>query len=241
MIFKGRVTLVIPVFNEAESLPDLLREIRTVISRSFAVVVVDDGSKDASAAIVREMKSSDPYLSLLRHRHRCGQSAAVYSGVRFASTPWIATLDGDGQNVPADLLRLLEQLSENPDTAMVAGLRLRRCDSWDRRLGSSIADRIRKLVLKDSCSDSGCGIKIFRRDCFLDLPYFTSMHRFLPVLFCARGYAVRQVAVSHRRRRYGYSKYRNLSRAFAGIVDLAGVYWLLRRTHLPEIIVDQEG
>lgn len=238
MLFEDQVTLVIPVFNEAESLPGLLEEIRTVISRSLAVVVVDDASEDASVAIVWNMKSSDPYLSLVRHRHRCGQSAAVYSGVRFARTLWIATLDGDGQNVPGDLRRLLEQLAENPDTVMVIGLRSHRCDSWDRRLGSSIANRIRQFVLKDSCNDSGCGLKLFRRDCFLELPYFVSMHRFLPALFRARGYPVRQVAVSHRRRRYGYSKYRNLSRVLAGLVDLIGVWWLLRRTHLPENIVD---
>src|SRR5208337_1235088 len=189
------------------------------------------------------IKSLIPIYSRLRHRVQTGQSAAVRTGVLAAQGPIIATMDGDGQNDPADIPNLIRRLGAPGyvGPALVAGIRVRRHAKNTRRLASTLANMARQAILKDGCPDSGCGIKVFRREAFLRLPFFTSMHRFSPALFLIYGQKVEFVPVNDRPRLAGKSKYTNLSRFFLGIYDIIGIVWLRRRTHLPAISEDTLG
>ena len=230
------LTIVIPVFNEVESIVSVLDEIadQFELASNYEIIVVDDGSIDGTTAVLVEQKLLMPQLRVLQHRERCGQSAAISTGVMAARTPWIVTLDGDGQNDPADIPRLFQIMDETPDEIhMVTGYRKQRMDGWLKRLSSRCANAVRAALLGDDTPDSACGIRIFARSTFLLLPRFNHMHRFLPALVQCRGGKVLSVEVNHRKRRRGHSKYGIHNRLWAGIVDTFGVLWLKRRAIRP--------
>lgn len=240
-----QVSVVIPAHNEAKNIKSLVHEICNSLSGlfRFEIIVVDDCSSDSMPAVLQSLKQSVPELRVVRHGNQCGQSAALITGVDAAIAPVIATLDGDGQNDPSDLPAMLDALLQ-PELAnrvqMVAGQRTRRKDSAWRLVSSRIANFVRGRVLRDQTPDSGCGIKVFYRDTFLKLPRFTHMHRFLPALVVRSGGRVISVSVKHRPRIHGRSHYDTLRRLINGIIDLAGVAWLMHRTHLPVIeLMDQ--
>jgi dolichol-phosphate mannosyltransferase len=227
------LSVVVPVCNEAENVEPLAREIDAALAgRSYEMIFVDDGSTDDTAANLLKLKNTLPALRVLRHSFRSGQSAAVASGVRAARAPWIATLDGDGQNDPADIPKLIAAR----DTSAGRGVQLfmgnrtaSRKDTAYRRWQSRIANGVRSGLLGDGTPDTGCGIKLFSREVFMDLPRFDHMHRFLPALFQRQGARVISVPVSHRERTRGTSKYGMLNRLWVGIIDIVGVLWLRRR------------
>jgi dolichol-phosphate mannosyltransferase len=226
-------SVVVPVCNEAENVEPLAREIDAAMkTRSYEMIFIDDGSTDDTAAILVKLKASLPTLRVLRHSFRSGQSAAVATGVRAARAPWIATLDGDGQNDPADIPKLItaRDSPEGRGVQLFMGNRTAsRKDTAYRRLQSRIANGVRAGLLGDGTPDTGCGIKLFSRDVFMDLPRFDHMHRFLPALFQRQGSRVISVPVSHRERMRGTSKYGMWGRLWVGIVDICGVMWLRRR------------
>jgi dolichol-phosphate mannosyltransferase len=225
-------SVVVPVCNEAENVEPLAREIDAALnSRSYEMIFIDDGSTDETAANLARLKSSLPALRVLSHSFRSGQSAAVASGVRAARAPWIATLDGDGQNDPADIPKLIaaRDAPVGRGVQLIMGNRTSRKDTPFRRLQSRIANGVRGGLLGDGTPDTGCGIKLFSREVFLDLPRFDHMHRFLPALFQRQGARVISVPVNHRPRMRGTSKYGMFNRLWVGIVDIAGVMWLRRR------------
>jgi len=226
-------SVVVPVCNEAENVEPLAREIDAAMQgRAYEMIFIDDGSTDETAANLRKLKASLPALRILSHSFRSGQSAAVASGVRAARAAWIATLDGDGQNDPADIPKLIaaRDSAEGRGVQLFMGnRRASRKDTAWRRLQSRIANGVRSGMLGDDTPDTGCGIKLFSRDVFMDLPRFDHMHRFLPALFQRHGARVVSVPVSHRERTRGTSKYGMLNRAWVGIIDIVGVMWLRRR------------
>jgi dolichol-phosphate mannosyltransferase len=230
-------SVVVPVMNEEGNAANLAREIAAVLDgRSYEMIFVDDCSRDDTRAELAALKSELPSLRLLGHRTNSGQSRAVRSGVLAARAPVIGTLDGDGQNDPADLPKLLAKLTraEAPSNlGMVAGIRTKRQDGWSKRAASRIANNIRRAALKDGATDSGSGVKVFKRDAFLRLPYFDHMHRFMAALMLREGYAVEFLEVNHRQRSAGHSKYTNLGRLAANMTDLWGVMWLRSRARLP--------
>ena len=227
------VSIVIPMRNEAENIVSLIAEIVTAAAalEHYEILVIDDGSTDSTAARAADLMSELPNLRLIQHRTSGGQSAAVHSGVLAATGEVICTLDGDGQNPPDQLPKLWEPLLADTSGALglVAGQRLNRQDTAAKRLGSRFANGLRSWLLNDGTRDTGCGLKGFRRDAFLQLPYFDHMHRYLPALFKRDGWAIHLVDVSHRERAAGKSNYTNFGRALVGIYDLIGVAWLLRR------------
>jgi dolichol-phosphate mannosyltransferase len=239
------VSVVIPVCNEEENVLPLAREIHAALAGRFAfeTIFVDDGSTDGTArAVVAARLQGMPEVRLVRHQVRSGQSAAVATGVRAARARWIATLDGDGQNDPADIPKLLEAAgqADPPGLRLVMGNRTTRRDTWLRRLSSRVANGVRGGLLKDGTPDTGCGIKVFDRDVFLDMPRFNHMHRFMPALFQREGYQVISVPVNHRERTRGKSKYGLHNRLWVGIVDLFGVMWLIRRAS-PRVPAQEES
>lgn len=227
------LAVVIPARNEALNIVGLLDEIDAVLRAHWAyeVIVVDDGSTDGTVGLLRTLMAARPHLRVLRHDRSAGQSAAVHSGVMAAAAPIICTLDGDGQNPPADLPNLFAPLlvAGNAPVGLVAGQRVKRQDTWSKRMASRFANRLRGWLLADGTRDTGCGLKAFRREAFLALPYFDHMHRYLPALFARDGWQVRLVDVGHRPRGAGQSNYSNLQRGLVGAVDLFGVMWLIRR------------
>jgi glycosyltransferase involved in cell wall biosynthesis len=236
------ISVVIPVCNEAENVLPLAAEIAAALAdRPFEVLFVDDGSTDQTAAAVLAARAEIPQVRLLRHSFRSGQSAAVSTGVRFARAEWVATLDGDGQNDPADLPKLFAAHLDpaNADVVLVQGHRTTRKDTAFRRLQSRIANGVRSRLLGDGTPDTGCGIKVMHRATYLDLPRFDHMHRFLPALFQRAGGRVVSVPVHHRPRARGTSKYGMLDRLWVGIVDIFGVMWL-RRRYKPGLVVREE-
>jgi dolichol-phosphate mannosyltransferase len=234
------LSVVVPVHNEVENLEPLLKEIGQALDGlcDYEIVYVDDGSTDSTLAQLKALAQSLPRLRVLHHLKGCGQSTAVLTGIRAARGRSIATLDGDGQNDPADIPRLLEALSElqkEDPKAMVAGYRKTRKDTGWRKLSSRVANTIRAGLLGDATPDTGCGLKVFPRELFLVLPYFDHMHRFLPALVQRAGGRVISVEVNHRPRLAGRSKYGTWHRAWVGLVDLFGVMWLKRRAHVPDV------
>jgi len=231
-----RFSIVIPAHNEAENLPALVAEAiaATVGHPLAAILLVDDGSSDATATCLAPQISAGAPIRVLRHDRRRGLSAAILTGVRNADTPWVVTMDGDGENDPADIPALLRRRDqENPQPALVGGLRRRRRASWSKRVASRFANRLRGWLLRDGCPDTGCGLKLFRRDAFLALPNFDGMHRFLPALFRMHGHKAVYVEVNDRMRRHGRSHFGNLDRGLRGAADLIGVMWLIRRRMPP--------
>lgn len=238
--FDECLSVVVPVKNEAANIEPLLREI-VASSRqlaAFEIIYVDDGSTDSTLTELKRMTEAIPQLRVLRHLASCGQSTAITTGVLAASFNWIATLDGDGQNDPADIPKLLDRLrlaTPEDNLHMLAGWRANRRDTWLRRFSSRTANGIRSNMLKDSTPDTGCGLKLFSRETFLRLPYFDHMHRFLPALVQRHGGKVESVIVNHRPRERGTSKYGLHNRLWVGIVDLFGVSWLMRRAKHPVV------
>ncbi len=230
-------SVVVPTHNEAGNAGALAREIASVLDgRSYEMIFVDDASRDDTRAELAALKAELPALRILGHRKNAGQSRAVRTGVLAARAPVVGTLDGDGQNDPADLPRLLAKLTRPDapaDLGMVAGARTKRQDNWSKRTASRIANNIRKAALKDGANDSGSGIKVFKREAFLRLPYFDHMHRFMAALMLREGYAVEFLEVNHRQRGAGRSNYTNLGRLAANMTDLWGVMWLRSRARLP--------
>ena len=236
-----QLSIVVPVYNEAENVLPLLAEIDRAMAGAppLEILFVDDGSEDDTPRRLKSAMAGRNDLRVLRHSPRSGQSAAVATGARAAKGEWIATLDGDGQNDPADIPRLLAEVGRDPGLSLVGGLRQKRRDTLSRRLAGRFANRLRQAVLKDGCTDTGCGLKLFRREAFLTLPSFDGMHRFLPALFLRQGYRVAFLPVGHRPRERGVSKYSNFRRAMIGIADLMGVWWLRRRARLPAVSEEQ--
>jgi dolichol-phosphate mannosyltransferase len=229
------LSVVVPVRNEGPNIGPLIGEIETALSGvAHEIVYVDDGSEDETPHCLRDMQARAP-LVVRRHRAACGQSAAVLTGVRAARGIWIATLDGDGQNDPADIPALLAQARAAGPLTLIAGHRVTRRDTRTKRLASRMANGIRARLLGDATPDTGCGLKVFRREDFLRLPHFDHMHRYLPALFIREGGGVVSVPVNHRPRTRGRSKYGTLDRLWVGIFDLAGVYWLQRRWKRPVV------
>lgn len=225
-----RLSVVVPVRNEAGNIAPLVAEIEAACAAlaPFEIVYVDDGSTDATGRELSTLKACRPWLRALRHAQSCGQSAAVRSGVRAARAPVVVTLDGDGQNDPAFIPQLVKAL-EAGDAGIVAGQRVGRKASGFKKLQSRVANKVRSSVLGDGTRDTGCGLKAFRREVFLALPYFDAIHRFLPALVRREGHRVALVDVVDRERRAGHSNYGLFDRLWVGIVDIAGVWWLIRR------------
>ena len=239
------VSVVIPVCNERDNVLPLAREIHAAIEGRFRyeTIFVDDGSTDGTAEAVRAARRhAMPEIRLVHHSVRSGQSAAVATGVRAARAPWIATLDGDGQNDPGDIPNLLDaaRAAASPRLRLVMGNRTTRRDTWLRRLSSRVANGVRGWMLNDGTPDTGCGIKVFDRDVFMDMPRFNHMHRFMPALYQREGCEVMSVAVNHRERTRGKSKYGLHNRLWVGIVDLFGVMWLIRRAS-PRVRIDEDA
>lgn len=228
------LSIVVPMRNEAGSVAFLIDAIARACARMapFEVICVDDGSTDATAEAVRAQQALHPNLRLIGHATRGGQSAAIHSGVEQAQGAVICTLDGDGQNPPAEIPRLvalLEGRAFAPGIGLIAGQRVRRRDVLSKRAAARAANVIRAALIRDGTRDTGCGLKLFRRDAFLALPYFDHMHRYLPALFARDGWTVLHVDVAHAERYAGQSNYSNWSRALVGVRDLVGVMWLIRR------------
>ncbi len=234
-----QLSVVVPVRNEEDNILPLLEEIHAALEQrcEFEVVYVDDGSRDGTPRILRDALVRFPRLRVLAHRQSCGQSAALLTGVRAARGEWIGTLDGDGQNDPADLPKLLAARDDPARPAnlqLVSGYRKTRRDSWLKRFSSRVANTVRSRLLRDATLDTGCGLKLIARTAYLELPFFDHMHRFLPALVQRNGGATISVEVNHRPRTRGRSNYGVHNRLWAGIVDLFGVMWLRRRMKRPE-------
>ena len=228
-----QLSVVVPVYNEEDNVAPLVGEIVTALRGviAFEIVYVDDLSKDSTLQRLQALKASTPELRIIRHLQNSGQSTAVRNGIKAARAPWVATLDGDGQNDPADIPKLLaERETASPATKLFAGWRVNRQDSGSKRWASKWANAIRARMLRDNTPDTGCGIKLIEREAFLDLPYFDHMHRYLPALMQRAGWQTVSVPVNHRHRASGVSKYNNLNRALVGIRDLRGVAWLITRS-----------
>jgi dolichol-phosphate mannosyltransferase len=236
------VSIVVPVRNEAGNIAPLVAEIAEALDGQwrFEIVYVDDGSKDGTAVELGRLTAQYPWLRHVRHKESCGQSAAVRTGAAAARAPLVVTLDGDGQNDPAFIPALIRALEAGmPRVGLIAGQRVGRKASGFKKFQSLIANTVRGAVLRDGTRDTGCGLKAFRRDVFLRLPYFDGLHRFLPALMRREGYAIGYVDVIDRPRAHGISNYGMWDRLWVGILDLAGVWWLIRRKkRIPEISED---
>ena len=227
-----QLAVVVPVCNEEDNVATLVGEILSALRGriAFEIIYVDDASRDATLSRLQALQTTTPELRVIRHLVNAGQSTAVRNGVKAARAPWVATLDGDGQNDPADIPKLLEQrASAVAEVKLFAGWRTQRKDSGSKRWASKFANGIRARLLRDATPDTGCGIKLFEREAFLDLPYFDHMHRYLPALMQRAGWRTVSVPVNHRHRTAGVSKYNNLGRAIVGVRDLIGVRWLIAR------------
>jgi len=232
------LSVVVPVFNERDNVTPLVNEIVAALrgKTPFEIVYVDDCSKDDSLAVLQGLMASTPELRVVRHITQSGQSTAVRNGVKAARGAWIATLDGDGQNDPADIPKLLDARdAADPDIKLFAGWRVNRRDSGSKRWASKFANAIRSRLLRDETPDTGCGIKLFEREVFLELPHFNHMHRYLPALVKRAGWKSVSVPVNHRERSTGVSKYNNLGRAWVGLADLRGVAWLIKRGKVTQV------
>jgi dolichol-phosphate mannosyltransferase len=236
------ISVVIPAHNEAANLPKLIEEVQESLEGKleYEIIVVDDASTDETPHVLKQLFLSHQRLRCVRHSACCGQSASLMTGIDFAGGDVIGTLDGDGQNDPGDLPQMVQLLrnGQSQGVAMIAGHRQRRQDNLMKRFSSWVANSVRSRLLRDGTPDSGCGIKVFTRTAFLRLPRFHHMHRFLPALIRRDGGQVVSAAVNHRPRVSGKSHYGTLDRLLAGIVDLCGVIWLMRRSRL--VVLEKE-
>lgn len=238
------LSVVIPILNEADNIAPLLEEIAQVAKATpiSEIIYVDDGSTDKSLSILQSLKSKYAALRVIRHDKRCGQSAALWTGIKAAGNDLIVTIDGDGQNNPADISILYtayKDYEKDFHSLMVAGERIKRNDIWIKRISSRFANTVRSSLLKDHTRDTGCSLKLFRRKDYLALPYFDHMHRFLPALMMRDNVRIFYMPVSHRPRTRGTSKYGTLDRLAVGISDIWGVWWLMKRPFAhPEVFED---
>lgn len=236
-----QLSVVVPVFNEIDNVTPLVDEIVAALSGRYAyeIIYVDDGSSDGTQELLVSLESSNPAFRFVCHQKNAGQSAAIATGVAHARGLLIATLDGDGQNDPADIPKLVDALNrggrERLHNILVVGRRRKRQDTWIRRISSRVANGVRSRMLNDNTPDTGSGLKVFSRQTFLELPKFDHMHRFLPALVIRNGGQVISIEVNHRQRKRGTSKYGIHNRLWVGIVDLIGVMWLQRRAICPEV------
>lgn len=235
----NQISVVVPVRNEEGNVASLVGEIDAALKHiTHEIIYVDDGSNDNTYAQLKSLQTQFTQLTIVRHAESCGQSTAVRTGVKNAKYDWVATLDGDGQNDPADIPKLMAAIAEGVDLAG-GNRRASRRDTWVKRMSSVIANTVRSKMLNDDTPDTGCGLKLFKREAFLDLPYFDHMHRFLPALIKRRGGKIVSVPVAHRNREHGKSNYGTIDRLLVGIVDLFGVAWLQRRAKIPQILEDK--
>lgn len=233
-----KISIVIPAYNEVDNIGPLITEIVHLnLAYPYEIIIVDDASSDDTYANVRAMKSEVTELRIIQHKQTSGQSASVATGIEHATGEVIVTMDGDGQNNPADIPKMVAALlnSTNTNLRMVAGFRKKRDDSSWRIISSKIANTVRSFLLRDQTPDTGCGLKVFYRSAFLKLPFFDHMHRFLPALIRMRGGDVISLEVTHRARMRGISKYGTLDRLWVGIIDIIGVSWLRLRSKRVEI------
>jgi dolichol-phosphate mannosyltransferase len=232
------ISVVVPVYDEAGAAPGLAREIAAAFKgRNYEIVFVDDASRDGTRAALAALKAEIPQLRVLGHRSNSGQSRAIRSGILAARGSVIVTLDGDGQNDPADGPKLADALMAGPaELALVGGERVKRQDSQAKKMASRLGNGVRKRLLRDTANDTGCGLKAFRREAFLRLPYFDHIHRYLPALMLREGYRTAFLPVAHRHRQTGVSKYTNLGRLWVSLSDLAGVMWLQSRARNPQAV-----
>jgi len=242
------LSVVIPAYNEAESIERVAREALDVIGGRFPdvdIIVVDDGSADDTAGALAALSAEDPRLRVIRHPRRSGKSAALRTGMLAARAIWVATMDGDGQDDPRSVLDMAEavDLTTVGEAGLVAGNRKNRTDGANRKWASRLANGLRRSLLNDDCPDTACGLKLIPRDLFLILPFFDALHRYLPALTGHLEFKTINVPVENRPRAAGESKYTNLGRAAAGLFDLLGVIWLMRRTHTPgrELLLGARG
>ncbi|QQR69515.1 MAG: glycosyltransferase family 2 protein [Alphaproteobacteria bacterium] len=234
------LSFVIPARDEEGNIEPLVAEIKTATQRqplvgeNYEIIIVDDGSRDGTAKEALACRASDPRVRVIRHSRPLGQSRARRNGIAAARGAWVMTMDGDGQNDPSDLPRLFDTALDQEHMAgrgiLLAGLRVHRHDAWSKRVASAVANSIRKMLLKDGCPDSACGVKLFRPEHHMALPFFEGMHRYEPALFKLYGHHVALTTVRHRPRRRGHTKYTNWRRGLVGIVDVLGVLWLKSRT-----------
>lgn len=232
------LSVVVPVFNERDNIAPLLAEIAAALRGriDYEIVYVDDASCDDSLAVLRIERARHPVLRIIRHLRQSGQSTAIWHGVRAARGAWIATLDGDGQNDPADIPKLLDaRAAAQASVKLFAGWRTTRRDTFSKRISSKIANGVRARMLRDATPDTGCGLKLFERATFLALPYFDHMHRYLPALVRRAGYESVSIPVGHRPRTRGTSKYGMWDRLWVGLADLHGVAWLMRRAKVTAV------
>ena len=240
-----RISVVIPAKNEEKNLKPLIEEIYRALTgvANFEVIYVDDGSTDKTFENLLYLKASGfDKVNVLRHKHSVGQSTAIWTGVSHADGELVVTLDADGQNDPSDIPNLLTMASQFPlgSHFCIAGHRKNRKDTAWKRFQSKLANSVRSLLLNDDTPDTGCGLKVFPKQTFLDLPYFDHMHRFLPALIRRQGGIIKVVEVNHRDRQFGKSKYNMLGRLGVGLIDMAGVYWLQKRNKLNDVILENE-
>lgn len=233
-----RLTVIIPALNEAASIDGVVREARDVLAFVIAeleILVIDDGSTDGTAQALTALLAEDGRIGLIRHPRRCGKSAALRTGMIAARSLWVATMDGDGQDDPRSILDMVREidLDHVGERALVAGWRANRTDGDSRKFASRLANGLRRQLLNDDCPDTACGLKLVVRDVFLAMPFFDALHRYIPAFTRHLGFGYVSVTVVNRPRTAGESKYTNLGRAFAGLFDLMGVIWLMRRTHTP--------
>ncbi|HEY8618149.1 glycosyltransferase family 2 protein [Phenylobacterium sp.] len=231
-----QISVVVPVFDEEGAAPALAREIAQAFAgRDYEMIFVDDASRDGTRAALKALQAEIPQLRVLAHRKNSGQSRSIRTGILAARGEVIVTLDGDGQNDPADGPRLVDALLAGPpDLALVGGERVKRQDTRAKKIASKLGNGVRKRLLKDTANDTGCGLKAFRREAFLRLPYFDHIHRYLPALMLREGYQTAFRPVNHRNRETGVSKYTNLGRLWVSLSDLLGVMWLQSRARDPQ-------
>ena len=233
-----KLSVVVPVYNESENVAKLVGEIAVALAQAdYEMIFVNDASSDDTLSVLTHLKKDYPMLRAISHRKNAGQSRAVRSGIIAAKGQYIATLDGDGQNDPADIPALFEQITRSDasdNLALVGGRRAKRQDSWAKKMGSRIGNGVRKKLLNDQADDTGCGLKVFTREAFLQLPYFDHIHRYIPALMLREGYKIEFCDVNHRHREFGVSKYTNFGRLMVSIADLRGVRWLNKRARNPE-------
>ena len=232
------LSVVVPVYNEEENVAKLVDEIAVALKgEAYEMIFVNDASSDGTLQKLKDLTADYPALRSISHRKNAGQSRAVRSGVMAAKGIYIATLDGDGQNDPADIPVLYAQITRKdaPEgLALIGGRRAKRQDSWAKKIASRFGNGIRKKLLKDQADDTGCGLKVFTRQAFLRLPFFDHIHRYIPALMLREGYKIEFCDVNHRHREFGMSKYTNFGRLIVSIADLRGVMWLNRRARNPE-------
>ena len=229
------ISIVIPIYNEQDNITHLIKEVRTALEKkiNYEIIIVDDGSDDNTYEAVNKIKKNNKNITIVSHKKNYGQSIGLRTGIIEANSEYIVTLDGDGQNDPRDILKLIKSFDTKVSFMMVIGNRVNRIDSIAKKLASRLAFQIRKLFLKDTTPDTGCAIKVFRKRDFLQLPFFNHIHRFLPFLFNTFGGKIISIPVNHRSRSSGISKYSNFQRFLVGINDLYGVIWLRKRSVWP--------